>query len=346
MKAAVLHGPNDLRIETVPDPRPKPDQVILKIAHNGICGSDLRMIEEGMPFSTDPHPVTGWCGPQIIGHEMSGEIVELGSEVSAWTVGDRVTVQPSYACGTCDPCTRDFDHLCSAFTVHGGAAAGGGLSEWTAVGSGMLHRLPDSASLAQGALVEPLSVGRHAVRLADASPGDSALVVGAGPIGLSVTLSLIARGVDNILIAEPSAGRQTLLAELGLACVSGDAEEVVAAAREISAGRGVDHAFDCAGHGNSFDVALASTRARGTATFLAGHWYPVELDRRRLRNEQAIRGSLAYERQDFKSVVRDLDALTAQRSLWVSHVPLDDVLGDDGVAALRDGRRMKVLVDL
>ena len=218
MKAARFHAKEDIRIENVQEPSPSPGQVKLRNAYSGICGSDLHVYyspeASGLDF-TKPHPVTGSLPPQILGHEFSGTIVELGKEVDGYAEGERVAVWPIYYCGICPACKRGVYNACQRIGFHGLSSDGGGMAEFTTVNASSLHKLPASVDLRLGALVEPMSVSWHAVDLSKVKSGQTTLIAGAGPIGIGIWFALRARGVDTIVISEPSADRRASMERLG-----------------------------------------------------------------------------------------------------------------------------------
>ncbi len=140
MKAAKFYAKEDLRIEDVPEPKPGPGQVKLRNAYSGICGSDLHVYyspeASGMDF-TVPHPVTGSTLPQILGHEFSGTVTELGEGVTDVKIGDRVAVWPIYFCGSCPACRRGRFNICQRIGFHGVTSDGGGMAEYTVVAASM-----------------------------------------------------------------------------------------------------------------------------------------------------------------------------------------------------------------
>lgn len=194
MKAAVYHGPNKLEVADVPEPNPREGTVKLRVGFNGICGTDLHEYYAGPIFiPTAPHPLTGQELPLVMGHEFAGVITEVGPGVSGWREGDRVAVEPIYKCGHCAPCQAGNYNICAQIGFHG-LMSDGGMAEYTVVPTEMLHRLPDSVSLELGALVEPMSVAYHAATLGEVDAGDTAMVFGAGPIGIGLWFALRGRG--------------------------------------------------------------------------------------------------------------------------------------------------------
>src|ERR1700754_3961618 len=215
MKAAVYYGPNKLEVADVPEPQPTAGTVKVKVGFNGICGTDLHEYYAGPIFvPTEPHPLTGEQLPLTIGHEFSGVIADLGEGVTGWQEGDRVAVEPIYKCGQCASCRAGNYNICAQIGFHG-LMSDGGMAEYTVVPTNMLHKLPDNVSLQLGALVEPMSVAYHAATLGDAKAGDTAMVFGAGPIGIGLWFALRGKGVDDVFVVEPSATRRAAIEALG-----------------------------------------------------------------------------------------------------------------------------------
>ncbi len=344
MRAAVLHGVEDLRVEDVPEPELRDGHVLIAVAYNGICGSDLGLVHS-FGVSEHAHPLTGACGPQILGHEFSGVVRAVGAGVTDIAVGDRVAVQPTYRCGTCARCRDGHEHLCEVIAFHGINADGGGLSEYTAVPAESVHVLPDAVSLEQAAVVEPLAVALHAVELSGVAPGQSALVIGAGPIGIATALNLRAGGVDRILLSEMSETRRTIAAGLGFDVLDPSAEDPVAAVRARTDGAGADVVFECAGVEPAVLTALTTVRPRGAVVLLATYKEQVPLHTYLMMfGEMRLMSSLAYSRKEFRTVIDRMAEGAYPLDGWVEHVPLADVA--DGVRAVSEGRSMKVLVEV
>ena len=207
MKAVRYHAAKDIRLDSVPIPKVKPGWVRIKPAFCGICGSDLHEYEDGphiIPPDGSPHGMTGETAPVIIGHEFSGVIDQVGDDVSGFEPGDKVCVQPIIWDGDCRACRRGLKNSCDAWGFIGLSGWGGGMSEYTCAPADYVKKLPDDMPLEIGALIEPLSVGWHAVSTSPMKPGDDVLVLGGGPIGLAVILALLAKGCTNIIVAEAS----------------------------------------------------------------------------------------------------------------------------------------------
>ncbi|HET9564611.1 MAG TPA: alcohol dehydrogenase catalytic domain-containing protein, partial [Mycobacterium sp.] len=258
MKAAVYHGPNKLEVADVPEPEPAAGTVKVKVGFNGICGTDLHEYYAGPIFiPTEPHPLTGQTLPLTIGHEFSGVITEVGPDVTGYSEGDRVAIEPIYRCGHCAPCKAGTYNICQRIGFHG-LMADGGMAEYTVVPTNMLHSLPDNVSLELGALVEPMSVAYHAVTLGDVAPGDTAAIFGAGPIGIGLWFALRGQGLETVFVVEPSAARRDAVAALGATTLDPTVIDVPAFIAEHTDGRGADAAFDAAGVAPAVQAALAS----------------------------------------------------------------------------------------
>lgn len=346
MKAALFHGKEDLRVEDVTEPSPGPGEVKIQNAFAGICGSDLHVYYSpeaaGLDFD-HPHPVTGATLPQILGHEFSGTVTELGEGVTDVAVGDRVAVWPIYYCGECPACQKGMFNACQKIGFHGLSSHGGGMAEFTTVPATKLHVLPENVDLRLGALVEPMSVAWHAVGRSGVDAGGTALIAGAGPIGIGVWFALKARGVEKVLVSEPSADRRATIAALGATVIDPVNEDLAAAVSEISGGNGVDVAFDAAGAGPAITSALASLVPGGRVVVVAIHERPMEfLPTQLVMAETDIAGALAYLPEDFDAVIKAMSDGVYDTTGWVDEVALDGVV--DAIHALRGGVGAKILV--
>lgn len=207
MKAAVFKEVGSpLVVESVDDPTPDSSGLVMKVSYCGICGTDLHATREGL--------TTACCG-QVLGHEYVGEIVEVGKEADGdWEVGDRVCALPFIACGQCLPCAAGHFFECQNKKTSG-VDAPGGFAEYVVTGSRETIRLPDNLELQTASLVEPLAVGIHAVRIADVKAGSRVMVIGAGPIGLTVALWARFFGARDVVVSELASSRSALAKKMG-----------------------------------------------------------------------------------------------------------------------------------
>lgn len=193
MLAARMFGKNDIRVQEVPTPTPGRGEILIKVRSAAVCGTDIRMITNGVAGIDEEHP-------RILGHEIAGVIEALGENVSGYSVGQRVAIAPNMGCGICEPCIRGNGHLCPDYKALG-INLDGGFAEYCvvpeiAVRGGNVCILDDGVSFDDGAVNEPLSCVCNGFEHADIRPGDRVLIIGAGPIGIMhCALALMAGGV-------------------------------------------------------------------------------------------------------------------------------------------------------
>lgn len=267
MKAARFHDREDIRVEDIEQSPVSESDVRIEVEACGICGSDLHEYRHGPKFTPEePHPATGASIPVPTGHEFSGRVTEVGAEVSRIQVGDAVVVEPNIPCHDCLYCEDGQTHLCPNTTAVGWNTGAGGFAENAVVPEQQVHVLPEEVPVEDGALVEPLAVGLHAVRQSEMRAGDTVAVFGCGPIGLTVVRAAAAAGAKQIFVSEPNDTRRDVALELGaddaIDPFETDAVETIKAATPD----GVDVAFEFAGIGSTFNAALNSTRRDGTVT--------------------------------------------------------------------------------
>ena len=254
MKAAVFKAPGTpLVIENVPDPQPGPTDLILKVHACGICGTDLH-------WSDRTEVDRGWRvleSGAVMGHEFAGEVMEVGREARGhWKVGDRVCAMPQIGCGICQSCLSGKPHRCNKVVNRATPEAPGAYAEFTRIGSSETLLMPEGVNFRQGALVEPLAVGLHAVDRARLQPGDTVLVVGAGPVGLSVALWCRFFGARHIVVSDLAAARAERAAEFGATAAIDASREDVAARFEAISGEPPRVVFDCVGAPGSMQIAI------------------------------------------------------------------------------------------
>lgn len=347
MRAVVYHAREDIRISDVPEPQVGPGQVVLRVGYNGICGSDLHEYFAGpifIPPDGSPHPLTGRQLPLTMGHEFSGTVVEVGSAVTSVVEGDRVAVEPLYTCGKCDRCSAGRYNACSSIGFHG-LMHDGGMAEYTAVPESMLHKLPDEVSLEMGALVEPMAVAYHAAKLGDVHPEHTAVVFGAGPIGIGLWHALRGQGLSAVYVVEPSATRRAAIERLGATTLDPTSVDVPAAIADVTGGKGADAAYDAAGVQPAVDTAVATIASNRPLISVAIYEKPMEVTLLSLVvNESRIQGSLCYTSEDYQAVIDLMRRGHYDTTGWMEKIAMADVV-TEGFEALHAGQKMKVLVD-
>lgn len=351
MKAARIHAPRDLRIDDVPEPVIRDGAVKIKVSYAGICGSDLGLYLAAPVPDAYEHPLVHEQGPHVLGHEFSGYVTEIGDGVDGIAVGDLVAVRPAFYDGTCAACLRGESNICDNWGFIGIHGGGGGFSEFVVVDAPKVFVLPDRFTPEYGALVESLSVAWHAVRLSGATSGSTALIVGAGPIGLGLLLSLRAAGVERIVMSELGEQRKKLAASLGADVIDPRETDPIEYVKSLTNGAGVDASFDASGAGNAtFSTAIAALRNGGSTVVVANFHEPVSVDLAAIMSsEKKILGSLAYTDEDFAAVISAIQTGAIDPSALVTKViPLADI-DSDGFIDLIDGdgrsTQVKILVD-
>jgi len=311
MNAVRFHGKHDLRYEEIPIPEVKPGQVKIKPAWVGICGSDLHEYLGGPNLCpTTPHPITGETVPLTFGHEFSGVVEEVADDVKDYKKGDRVVIQPIIYDGTCTACEEGLHNCCWSNGFVGLSGWGGGLADHIVVPTSTLYHLPDNVPLEIGALVEPLAVGWHAVKISPFKKGDVVLILGGGPIGISTILALKAKGCDRIIVSEVSRKRQEFAKTFGADyIIDPTKEDIPKRCKELSDGKGVHIVYDCAGVQSALDQAVHATRPRGCILNIAIWEKPCTITPNDFNfKERMYMGIATYEVGDFQEVI---DALSS-----------------------------------
>jgi len=346
MRAAVFHGPRDLRLESVPEPKPGPGDVKLRVFYNGICGSDLHEYYDGpLTTRTTAHPLTGVVNPVIMGHELSGEVVECGAGVLDLSPGDWVAVEPVETCGHCVWCDAGQYNHCPLLALHGYNRNGGGLAEYTVVRRSMAHLLPPGMTAIEGALIEPMAIAWHTANRCRLEAGQTAAIHGAGPIGIGVALTLKARGV-NLIMVDPSPLRRNVMLKLGAQSVldPGDCD-AVSAIRDQTGGRGAHASVDAAGVPAAFRAMLHGTRVDGTAVVVAIHHAPVVIPPFDLLMPEVNLTGVALSAHDFPGVIAAMARGDYPLDGWVETIPFDNLI-EDGLERLHRQEGLKILVDV
>jgi threonine dehydrogenase-like Zn-dependent dehydrogenase len=243
-------------VSDVPDPSPGPDDVVVAVEACGLCGSDVHSVQNGQ------------CAPgQILGHEFSGRIVGLGSNVTGWAEGQPVAASPLGSCGKCRICVRGMPFRCPA-APNIGVTCQGAYAEYAAVPARQLVALPPELPVELGSHAEPLSVGTQAVKLASVGPGDPVLVYGVGPIGLYAIMALRLAGVGPIVAAGRSAGRRAAAADVGADVVI-DTREISVEEYAAQSGTRFAAVLECSAAPGAFTDGLAVLEPGGTCVEVA-----------------------------------------------------------------------------
>ncbi|MDD2957345.1 MAG: NAD(P)-dependent alcohol dehydrogenase [Lachnospiraceae bacterium] len=243
MKTAVMTDIEKVEIQERPVPVPGEKEVLVKVENVGICGSDLHYYESGRigDFIVKT--------PFVLGHEAAGTVVETGKGVTNLKVGDRVALEPGKTCGECEFCKAGKYNLCKDVIFFATPPVDGVFQEYVAHEAALCFKLPDSMDTVEGALIEPLAVGMHAARQGNGGMGQTAVVTGAGCIGLVTLLSLKAMGVSKVYVVDVLQKRLDKALELGAdGVINGKEEDAVAKIMELTGQKGCDLGIETAGN--------------------------------------------------------------------------------------------------
>ncbi len=347
MKAARWYGVKDIRVEEVATPEPGPGEVALKVAWTGICGSDLHEYLAGPIFIPvdQIHPLSQDRAPITMGHEYCGTVTELGEGVTNVAVGDRVAVEPIFACGKCPACLEGKYNLCDNLGFVGLSGGHGGFASVSVVPARMVHKMPDALSMEQGALVEPAAVALHAVRMSKIQAGDSAAVFGAGPIGLLVVEALRVAGAAQVHVIEPSEERRAKALELGAtSAIDPTKDDPVGKIRDATGG--VHVAFEVTGVPQVLPQCIDSTRHEGQ-TLIVSIWEGEASfqPNTAVLKERQLLGTIAY-RNVYPAVMELMtQGYFSAGNLVTKRISIDNIVSEGFEALVAEKSQVKILVE-
>lgn len=326
MRAAVIGSEAEMSIEQVSDPTPDPGQLVIQVTACGICGSDLKA-RPAMPHGT------------VMGHEFCGEVVALGQGVGGtWRLGARAAVLPVFSCGLCSWCRVGEVAHCEAAKLIGLGGSPGGFAEFVAVSADLSFALPEELPPSFGALVEPFAVGLHTAAVGCIAEGDSVLVIGAGPVGLTTAKWAQILGAGDIVVSDPVEARRDLSTSFGATRVIDPASDEL--------GQGYDVVIDCVGKPGLLDQCVVATQTKGRVVVAGVCVEPDSyLPAMALMKELTVAYSVYYRPEEFRSVIEAFVSGQIDPSpLVTSTVPLEEVNGafDTLIGSSTDS---KILVD-
>ena len=294
MKSIIYKGAGEVVSEEKAVPAPGAGEVLIKVAYAGICGSDMFIYQGTHPRAQ---------APLVMGHEFSG-VIEAGHPTLA--KGTPVTVYPLLSCGHCEPCQSGHPHVCNTLKLIG-IDCDGGMAEYVKVPADKVVEIPPGLSLKLGAFIEPVAVGVHAVRRSGYKPGDTAVVFGAGPIGLCVAACLSYFGASRVLVIEANPYRLEIARKLGFTPIDAAHDDILAQVKAYTGGLCADYAFDCAAHPSVQNTLMDVIKVRGTAVVVGSYKKPPEVDLLKVEfKELTLIGIRVYERRDFDIAARIL----------------------------------------
>lgn len=261
MRALLLTGKQTLSLKNVELPELKSNEMLIKVAACGVCGTDIHLYngEEGAGSSKLP---------LIMGHEFAGTVVELGSKISKFKIGDRVTIDPNVYCGQCFQCQRGNGHFCVNAEAYG-VSMYGGFAEYCIASEKAAYKIPDNLSLMHAALVEPIACCLHGVDRANIKIGNSVVIIGMGSIGQLVLQLVKSAGAANIIAVEPQPSKREKAIKLGATIaidpLSQDVKQVISELGMAS----IDSVIECVGRANTMEMAI-DVASRGATVVLFG----------------------------------------------------------------------------
>ncbi len=312
MRAAVMQGiRRPLSCMSVPDPTPTDDELVVKVARCGICGSDLHIAED---------PSFGKGAGYILGHEFAGEVVEVGRGVQGMSIGDLVSVIPLQSCGTCATCVAGEVVWCEQFGLQGG-----GYAEYALTRPNQCIKLPQSLSLADGAIIEPLAVALHGIRMSGLKAGEKVLILGAGPIGLAVAFWARRAGASRVVVQDIADYQRERALAMGAHEFVVQPQDPVGSAEQAIRGK-ADIVFECVGVPGLIEQAVKQVRNRGTVLLLGLCNRPDTFNSfAMLSKEVRLITSAFFARNEFVEALRALEAGAAEpRELVTGTISLEE----------------------
>lgn len=320
MRAAVIDKPFSIGLQKVRPPViNRANEVKIQVIVTGICGSEIHAYHGTHPFRIPP---------VISGHEFAGVVVETGSEVKSVSVGDRVTVEPHYGCGVCRSCQTGNYNICKEKNVLGTQEWIGSFGEYIVVPENTIVKLPDNVTYEQGALIEPLAVGVHAVRKAGVSQGDKVAILGAGPIGLGLMLAAKNSGATEIFITDALEYNLNIAKKLGATSpINTTYENAVERIVGETDGEGVDTVFIAVGIQSVLNDSFKIVKRGGKVSEVALFGKKPEIDISYIQNKEIqLIGSNMYVKDDFVIAAEAIATNLFDTSLLISKVvPIEEI---------------------
>lgn len=332
MDSVVYHGARKIAVEKMEKPTVPEGWALVKVSYAGICGTDLNIYVGAHPRAQ---------GPLILGHEVSGYLEEGHPTLPK---GTPVTIRPLLFCGECEPCNTGKSHVCKNLKLVG-IDCHGGMAGYVAAPAETIHELPRGASLKLAALIEPLAVGVHAVRQASFIPGDTAVVFGAGPIGMCVASSLQLLGAGRVIIVETNRFRLEMARELGFETVDPEVGDIIEQILSLTDGKGSDFTFDCAAHPSVAELLVQTTKVQGKTVIVGAYKKPPSLDLLQVMfKEITIVGTRVYTPKDFDIAIQFLKKDFPFEKIISHCLPATEVQSGFDVL-LSGGNAVKVLIE-
>jgi len=335
IQAAYYTGNKAFSVETKPSVDPGADEVEINVAYCGICGTDLHVYLGHMDERIGNH--------RVIGHEMSGVVNAIGSNVKNVSVGDHVVVRPLDACGNCPACERGHQHICQNLDFLGLDTDGAFQEKWT-VPSHTLHQLPASLSLEHAALIEPTAVACHDVKRGRVQPGEDVLVIGGGPIGMLVAMAAKNAG-GNVTVSEINTHRLAMAEKLGINTINPAEVDAAKTIIENTKGKGADVVFEVSGSQPGVDLMTAAVATRGRIVMVAIHATKQQVDLFQFFwKEIEMLGARVYEPEDYDEAIKLVASGGIDVKALITGIQSLDEIGDAFAELSGNPSAMKTLI--
>jgi L-iditol 2-dehydrogenase len=338
MKQAIMVKPGEIVFQDVPVPEVKPNEIKIRMKRIGVCGSDIHV-------NHGKHPYTSY--PVVQGHEVSAEVVEVGSEVQGFKVGDKVTVQPQVVCGKCYPCTHGMYNACEELKVMGFQTTGMA-SEYFVVEANKCLVLPESMSYEHGAMIEPLAVAVHAIRQYGDVTGKKVLVLGGGPIGNLVAQTAKGMGAAAVLLSEVSAYRLEAAKKCNIPTVNPSEEDLNEAIIRHFGPDKADVILECVGINATMNQAINYARKGSTIVVVGVFGEMANVNMGFVQDhELTLVGCAMYRVEDFIKAIElvndghiNFDALITHRVKFEDYKKAYDIIDQE------KDKAMKVMIEM
>jgi len=341
MKAAFFYGKEDIRIREVNIPKIKEDEILIRVRVCGICGSDVRSYYKGVEGR--------YKIPLILGHEVSGEVFKTGGEIDGFAMGDRVVVAPIYGCGKCSFCVSGQENLCKNVAIFG-CNLDGAFAEYMkipaqAIQRGALVKIPDELSDEEAALIEPFSCCLHGILRANVEPGDTVVVIGAGPIGLAHLTLLKISGSGKVIVSDIVDKRLERAKKFGAdATVKSKEGNLPLKVKELTKDKGADSVIVAAPSKEAVEVGLKIVRRGGRLVIFGGCPADslIQIDPNSIHySEITVTGSIDSTIDDFRRTVQLISRLNLKP--FITHrFPLEEV--HQAMQVMKDKKGLKVIL--
>lgn len=315
--AAHYRGNRTFAVEPREAPPPAPGEVAVRIAYCGICGTDMHVFHGNMDARVGLN--------RVIGHEMSGTVEAVGPGVEGFAVGEKVVVRPLDHCGDCPACRAGHVHICHNLKFLG-LDTDGAMQEIWNVPAHTLHRLPDDLRMDHAALIEPVAVACHDVRLSGLEPGEDVLVIGGGPIG--ILCAMVARDAGGkVVVSEVNENRLAIAAKLGFDVVNPAREDLPAAINARTGNKGADVVFEVSGTQPGVDAMTACAATRARIVMVAIHAKKPQIDLFQFFwRELRLIGARVYEPEDYEKAIAIITSGGVDADTVITDVsPLADI---------------------